>query len=109
VEEVLKPDPNRSPEGVIVIGTQTLEQSLDIDADFLMTDLCPVDVLLQRLGRLHRHILPRPAGFELPRAVLLTPEGGLDRLTKPAFENGLGGWESSEGLQGIYTDLLALE
>lgn len=110
VEEILAPDHNRPAQGVVVIGTQTLEQSLDIDADFLVTDLCPVDVLLQRIGRLHRHALPRPESFREARCVVMTPEGGLDRLTKPDFENGLGGWEDKGGgFQGIYRDLAALE
>ena len=95
--------------GCIVIGTQTLEQSLDIDADLLITDLCPMDVLLQRIGRLHRHGLPRPAGFEEPRAVVLMPETGLDGLTAPRFFNGLGGWEAEDGFVGVYCDLAGLE
>jgi CRISPR-associated endonuclease/helicase Cas3 len=58
----------------LVVATQTLEQSLDVDADLLITDLAPVDVLLQRIGRLHRHDRPdRPAGFEVPRCVVLLP------------------------------------
>ena len=54
--------------GVVIVGTQTLEQSLDIDADLLVTDACPADVLLQRLGRLYRHRMGTPL------AVLIHPE-----------------------------------
>lgn len=109
VEEALSPKV-RLHGGVIVIGTQTLEQSLDIDADLLITDLCPMDVLLQRIGRLHRHsALPRPSGFEMPTCYVLAPEKGLTRLLKPAFENGLGAWKENGVLNGIYRDLSMLE
>jgi CRISPR-associated endonuclease/helicase Cas3 len=49
----------RSDMGRILVGTQVLEQSLDIDADFLVSRLAPTDMLLQRLGRLWRHDNPR--------------------------------------------------
>lgn len=65
------------PGAVLLIGTQTLEQSLDLDADWLVTDLAPADVLLQRLGRLHRHDRPRPAGYEQARCLVLTPPDDL--------------------------------
>lgn len=46
---------HRSECGRILVGTQVLEQSIDIDADYLVTRICPMDMVLQRLGRLWRH------------------------------------------------------
>ena len=51
--------------GRILVGTQVLEQSLDIDADFLISRFAPSDMLLQRIGRLWRHDLTcRPVNIQ---------------------------------------------
>lgn len=100
-----------APKGAcLLVGTQTLEQSLDIDADFLITDLSPADVLLQRLGRLHRHArTDRPKGYEHPRAYVLVPEGEAPLLSaldeSGRIDRRLLGW----GFGSVYEDLRGLE
>ncbi|WP_234016894.1 CRISPR-associated helicase Cas3' [Streptomyces sp. LaPpAH-108] len=84
------------PERMVVVATQLAEQSFDVDADLLITDLAPVDLLLQRIGRLHRHVgTRRPASHSAPR-VLVTgvspgPEGGRPRFL-PTSETIYGRW-----------------
>jgi len=70
------------PSRLIVVGTQVLEQSLDVDFDRMFSDLAPVDLLLQRAGRVHRHARPaRPAALAVPRLVVIKPAGTADECS----------------------------
>ncbi len=96
----------RGSHGCVAVATQTVQQSLDLDADFMISDLCPIDVLLQRAGRLHRHqIADRPRAYRRARLVVLTPEDrDLGVSIRPD--------DSARGHHGIgtvYEDLRILE
>jgi len=60
MERLGKNGTTRPKNGCVLVSTQVVEQSVDIDADLLLTDLAPTDMLLQRMGRLWRHDRSRP-------------------------------------------------
>ena len=65
--------------GHVLVATQVAEQSLDIDMDVLITDIAPVDLVLQRAGRIHRHDRLRPPRFTDPLVLV----AGLDQAIPP--------------------------
>ncbi len=75
------------PRRAVVVATQVIEQSLDLDFDLVVTDLAPIDLLLQRSGRVWRHQRPsRPSGLTAPALWVLMPQ--LDDEGRPIFEKG---------------------
>jgi CRISPR-associated endonuclease/helicase Cas3 len=85
-EHVLKlfgKDTNHRPYKSILIATQVVEQSLDLDFDLMITEIAPIDLLLQRTGRMHRHHNPnRPENFCNPVLRIIKPDGHNDNNPK---------------------------
>jgi CRISPR-associated endonuclease/helicase Cas3 len=74
-----KDDPNRTerPRQAVLVATQVVEQSLDLDFDEMISEVAPIDLLLQRSGRLYRHERPGRSGQPVLH-VLLPEEGTMD-------------------------------
>lgn len=82
--------------GRILVATQVVEQSLDVDFDILVTDLCPIDVLLQRMGRVWRHRerdASRPAACHELQVWVIEPSAGFENLLG-SRSGGRNGWGS---------------
>jgi CRISPR-associated endonuclease/helicase Cas3 len=62
---------NCRPIRAVLVATQVIEQSLDLDFDLMISEIAPVDLLLQRLGRLHRHQRCRPGLLSAPEFIVL--------------------------------------
>ncbi|WP_020373820.1 CRISPR-associated helicase/endonuclease Cas3 [Sulfobacillus thermosulfidooxidans] len=106
IQKLFDKDVEVSPR--VAVGTQTLEQSLNLDADLLITDLCPADVLLQRVGRLHRfRSRKRPAAFSTSQCVVLVPPEDLVNGLSP--EGRPFSRYTQHGLGSVYSDLRILE
>lgn len=77
LKSVNDPEYKSRPSKVILVATQVVEQSLDLDFDAMISAIAPIDLLLQRSGRLHRHDgRRRPQGLSEPTFHVLIPEVG---------------------------------
>lgn len=97
------PNPtNARNRGHLLIATQVVEQSLDLDFDWLVTQLCPVDLLFQRIGRLHRHAknqTRRPEQFTTPICTVLLPTDESYELHELIYGNSRVLWRTEQCLQ----------
>lgn len=88
--------------GRILVSSQVIEQSIDVDFDWIITQLCPVDLLFQRLGRLHRHQRQyRPAAFSTPHFTVLVPDASDFGIHGLIYSNSLVMWRTWQRLAAL--------
>lgn len=73
----------KRPRRAVLIATQIIEQSLDVDFDLMVTDLAPADLVIQRAGRVHRHDNYRPDKLSEPTLWIRMPD--INENDVPAF------------------------
>ena len=82
-------NPDR-PSKAILVATQVVENSLDVCFDVFLSELAPIDLLLQRSGRMHRHSVNPRHGHTTPVLHLFLPEEGTTKFG-PTEYNGRSG------------------
>ena len=92
--------------GRILVATQVIEQSLDLDFDWMVTQICPVDLFFQRLGRLHRHMRQRPSCFDVPNCTVMTVEKFAYGLHKEIYGNTRVLWRTEQLLRNCADNLI---
>jgi CRISPR-associated endonuclease/helicase Cas3 len=84
------PKPKNEIDGKILISTQIVEASLDIDADCLFTEICPADALIQRMGRILRRYRSNYIYDGEPNVFVLCRNNDELDKNKAHFESGKG-------------------
>jgi len=92
--------------GRVLVATQVVEQSLDFDFDWMVTQICPVDLLFQRLGRLHRHERERPIGFQDARCTVMTMPNEQYGLHSKIYGNVRALWRTEKLLRNAEKNIV---